>query len=86
MNLSFSRIRCAIDILRGRMPGALAMLKADDIAISTHSLGDDHWCQVTFWFGSDGHACGNAYRSVERLYEMNRVQDVDAKVRQRARI
>lgn len=68
----FTRIRCAIDILRGRLPGALAMFKARDIAISVHS-GRDNACQVIFFF-DDQRDCGNAYRAIERLYEMNRVQ------------
>jgi hypothetical protein len=73
--LSFSCIRCAIDILRGRLPGALAMLKADDISISVHSGGESgNRCQIIFWFNGDGPACGNAYRAIERIYEMNRIQ------------
>ena len=69
-----TKIRCAIDIMRGRLPGALAMLKADDISISVHS-GEKRGnrCQVIFWF-DDAGACGNAYRAVERIYEMNRLQ------------
>ncbi len=77
MNLSpIARIRTAIDILRNRMPGALAMFKAEDIAISVHHNGarDTHSCQVVFFFDHDAQACGNAYRAIERIYEMNRVQ------------
>lgn len=74
MKLDFCRIRMAIDILRGRLPGALAMLKSEETSISIHSRGSDHWCNVTFWFGRDGGACGNAYRSMERLYEIDRGQ------------
>lgn len=76
MKLSpLARIRTAIDILRGRLPGALAMFKAHDISISVHS-GDatGNRCQVIFWFDDDSRSCGNAYRAIERLYEMNRVQ------------
>lgn len=76
MHLSpLARVRTAIDILRGRLPGALAMLKAEDIAVSTHSRGEDHWNTVTFYFGRDGGACGNAYRACEQLYEFNRPPD-----------
>ncbi|MFA5897663.1 MAG: hypothetical protein WC829_00990 [Hyphomicrobium sp.] len=74
MALTFSKIRMAIDVLRGRMPGALAMLKAEDSSISIHSRGNDHWCNITFWFGRDGYSCGNAYRAMERLYEIDREQ------------
>lgn len=72
MKLDFCRIRMAIDVLRGRMPGALAMLKAEETSISVHSRGDDHWCNISFWFGRDGRSCGNAYRAMERLYEIDR--------------
>ena len=74
MRFDFCRIRMAIDVLRGRMPGALAMLKAEDTSISIHSRGNDHWCNITFWFGRDRAACGDAYRSMERLYEIDRKQ------------
>jgi hypothetical protein len=74
-----ARIRTAIDILRNRLPGALAMFKAGDISISVHS-GESRGnrCQVIFWF-DDSQSCGNAYRAIERIYQMNRVQcDLDA--------
>jgi len=73
MNLSFANIRCAIDVLRGRLPGALAMLKAEDIAISVHhnEARREHWCNVQFFFPNGGDA-SQAYRAVERLYEMDR--------------
>jgi hypothetical protein len=48
------------------------MFKARDIAISVHS-GHDNACQVIFFF-DDQRDCGNAYRAIERIYEMNRVQ------------
>ena len=71
-----ARVRTAIDILRGRLPGALAMFKAEDIAISVHhnDTKGTHACQVIFFFDHDQQACGNAYRAIERIYEMNRVQ------------
>jgi hypothetical protein len=77
----FTKIRCAIDILRGRLPGALAMFKATDISISVHSGGESgNRCQVVFWFADDSRSCGNAYRAIERIYEMNRIQcDLAAK-------
>ncbi len=70
-----ANIRCAIDIMRGRLPGALAMLKAEDIAISVHhnDVRNEHWCNVQFFF-ADGKDASRAYRAVERLYEMNRPQ------------
>ena len=49
------------------------MLKATDIAISIHHSGATHACQVVFVF-DDPDSCGNAYRAVEYIYEMNRVQ------------
>lgn len=74
-NLSvFANIRTAIDVFRGRLPGALAMLRAKDIAITTHSKGGQHWNTVTFFFDDDSRSCGNAYRACERLYEMNHPQ------------
>lgn len=75
--MTFAGLRTAIDILRNRLPGALAMLKAKDIAISVHSNNHDHWCTVTFWFDGDETSCGDAYRAIERLYEMNRSQRGD---------
>ena len=75
--MTFSGIRTAIDVLRNRLPGALAMLKAKDIAISVHGNSRNHWCTVTFWFDDDGKSCGDAYRAIERLYEMNRKQRGD---------
>ena len=58
------------------MPGALAMFKASEIAISVHhnDTRGTHVCQVVFFFDRDAAACGNAYRAIERIYEMNRVQ------------
>jgi len=75
-NLSpLANIRTAIDVLRNRMPGARAMLKAEDIAISVHhhDASGSHWCRVEFFF-RDGRDASAAYRAVERLYEMNRPQ------------
>jgi hypothetical protein len=76
-NLSFlANFRTAIDILKNRMPGALAMLKAKDIAISTHSNDKgEQWNTITFYFDHDAEAKGNAYRACERLYEFNRSQE-----------
>jgi hypothetical protein len=56
-----------------RMPGALAMMKARDIAISVHHVDarNAHWCRVEFFFDKGGDASA-AYRAVERLYEMDR--------------
>ena len=73
MNLSFANIKCAIDVLRNRMPGALAMLKAVGIGISVHHIDSKgiHYCRVEFEF-SDAASASAAYRAVERLYEMNR--------------
>lgn len=75
MRFKFANIRCAIDVLRGRLPGALAMLKAEDIAISVHHHDgrNNHWCRVEFFFRNPTEA-GNAYRAVERLYKMSRPQ------------
>ena len=72
--MTFSALRTAMDILKNRMPGALAMRKASEIGISVHSRNGNHWCTVSFYFGPDGSACGNAYRAIERLYEMDRNQ------------
>lgn len=76
-NLSvLANIRTAIDILRHRLPGALAMLKATDIAISTHSNErGEQWNTITFFFDRDARARGEAYRACERIYEFNRSQD-----------
>lgn len=81
---SLAQVKCAIDVLRGRMPGAIAMLKADRVSISIHHREPhqsstnppraSHWCEVRFHF-DDPRACGNAYRAVERLYEMDRDQN-----------
>jgi hypothetical protein len=73
MNLGFSNIRCAIDLLRNRVPGALAMLKARDIGISVHHIDarNVHYCRVEFDF-PDAASASAAYRAIERLYEMNR--------------
>jgi hypothetical protein len=75
MAWTFAAIRTAIDILNNRMPGALAMGKAREIGISVHTRAERHWCTVTFHFDHDRVACGNAYRAIERLYEMERNQD-----------
>lgn len=72
--MSFAGIRTAIDIIKNRMPGALAMLKAKEIGISIHSREGQSWCTVTFYFGRDRNASGNAYRAIERLYQMERNQ------------
>jgi hypothetical protein len=76
MNFGFSNIRCAIDVLRNRLPGALAMLKATDIGISVHHVDakNIHYCRVEFEF-PDGASASQAYRAVERLYEMTREGD-----------
>ena len=79
--LTFAKVRCAIDVLRWRLPGALAMAKARDVSISVHHRTDNktnppsesRFCQITFHFDDTGD-CGNAYRAIERLYEMDRVQ------------
>lgn len=35
---------------------------------------------IVFWFDGDSKSCGNAYRAIERLYEMNCIQtDLGAK-------
>jgi hypothetical protein len=77
MKLSFANVRCAIDILRNRMPGSLAMLKATDIGISVHHVDakNIHYCRVEFEF-PDSASASEAYRAVERLYEMTRVADL----------
>lgn len=76
-NLSIlANLQTAKDILMNRLPGALAMLKAQDIAISTHSNDrGEHWNTITFFFDGDAKAKGDAYRAIERLYEMNRSQE-----------
>jgi hypothetical protein len=76
MKFHFSNIRCAIDVLRNRMPGALAMLKATDIGISVHHVDakNIHYCRVEFEF-PDSASASAAYRAVERLYEMTRDHD-----------
>lgn len=76
MKLAFANIRCAIDVLRDRMPGALAMMKAKEIGISVHhnDASGSHWCNVQFWFDNAADASA-AYRAVERLYEMERVRE-----------
>lgn len=73
IKFAFANVRCAIDILRNRMPGALAMLKATDVGISVHhnDAKGIHYCRVEFEFPNAGSA-SSAYRAVERLYEMNR--------------
>jgi hypothetical protein len=72
--MTFSGFRTAIDILKNRMPGALAMLKAHETGISIHSRDDRYWCTVSFYFDRDQQSCSSAYRSIERLYEMDRNQ------------
>lgn len=75
-NLSpLANIRTALDVLRNRMPGALAMLRAEDIGISVHhrDASGAHWCRIDFSFTSAADA-SRAYRAVERIYEMNRPQ------------
>lgn len=76
-NLSaIANIKTATDILRHRLPGALAMLKASDIAISTHSNErGEQWNTITFFFDCDAKAKGDAYRACERIYEFNRSQE-----------
>ena len=68
MKFDFSNLRCAIDILKNRMPGALAMLKATDIGISVHHVDakNIHYCRVEFEF-PDAASASAAYRAVERL-------------------
>lgn len=70
--MTFCKLRMAIDVLRGRFPGALAMLKAEDTSISVHHKGQENWCTLHFYFGDDAKACGDAYRAMERLYEIDR--------------
>lgn len=79
--MQFSVLRSMIDILKNRMPGALAMGKARVAGISIHhsDARNDNWLTVTFEFGCDRAACGNAYRAIERLYEMDREQDEPTK-------
>lgn len=74
--MKFSVARSVIDILKNRMPGALAMGKAHVVGISIHhsSARNDNWLTVSFGFDGDRNACGNAYRAIERLYEMDRDQ------------
>lgn len=75
--MQFSVLRSMIDILKNRMPGALAMGKARVVGISIHhsEARNDNWLTVSFGFGGDRASCGNAYRAIERLYEMDREQD-----------
>lgn len=63
------RIRLATDVLRNRMPGALAMLKAEDISISSHHKGGESSCRIDFHFGTDFRACHDAYRAYARIYD-----------------
>jgi hypothetical protein len=75
--MRFDVLRSMIDILKNRMPGALAMGKANVVGISIHhsEARNDNWLTVSFGFDGDRAACGNAYRAIERLYEMDRKQD-----------
>lgn len=79
--MRFDVLRSCIDILKNRMPGALAMGKARVVGISIHhsEARNDNWLTISFGFGRDRASCGNAYRAIERLYEMDRKQDADAK-------
>ncbi len=70
----FAQIRSAIDIMRGRMPGALAMLKAKDVSVAIRHGADGSRVEVTYWFDKDMASAGNAYRACERLYEFDRKQ------------
>lgn len=75
-----AKLRCAIDVLKNRMPGALAMTRAESISISTHARhlsngAAQHSCTITFHFGSDSTSKSKAYRAIERIYEMDRVQE-----------
>ena len=73
VNFSFANIRCAIDVLRNRMPGALAMMRATDVSVLVHhSDKAGSKVQVTFWF-DNGAAASAAYPACERLYEFNRL-------------
>lgn len=73
MNLSFANIRTAIDVLRNRLPGSLAMLKATDASVLVEHAKSGSKVQVTYWF-QDGAAASTAYRACERLYEFNRLE------------
>ena len=79
--MTFSVFRSIIDILKNRTPGALAMGRARVVGISIHhsEARNDNWLTVSFGFDGDRTACGNAYRAIERLYEMDRDQDAPAK-------
>jgi len=72
--IQLSTIRCAVDILKGRLPGALAMLKARDASIAIRHTDDSASCEITFYFDRDTKSAGNAYRAIERIYEMTREQ------------
>ena len=72
--MTFSGFRTALDVLKNRLPGALAMTRATETAISVHQRDGRHWCTVSFYFDRDTQSCGNAYRAIERLYEMDRNQ------------
>lgn len=74
MRSLFAQIRTARDILANRLPAALAMLKAKDVSIATRSRGNEHWIEVYYYFDGDAKACGEAYRRVEYLYQMDRDQ------------
>ena len=79
--MRFDVLRSCIDILKNRMPGALAMGKARVVGISIHrsEAGNYNWLTVSFGFDGDRTSCGNAYLAVERLYEMDREQDAPHK-------
>lgn len=68
-------MRAAIDIMRGRLPGALAMLKARDASISIrHPADGTASCEIAFYFDHDTKAASRAYNAIERIYEMERIQ------------
>ena len=71
--MTFSSIRSAIDLLRNRLPGALAMMKASDVAVSLEHRANSNSVVVSYFFNNRAD-CGNAYRACERLYEFDRIQ------------
>lgn len=72
--MTFSLFRTIVDVFRNRLPGALVMSKATDVSIAIRSKEStrDFSCTVTFHFPDQAKA-GNAYRAIERLYQMERV-------------
>jgi len=58
----------AIDVLRNRLPGARAMLKARDVAVSVHHPSNS--VVVRFFFDSHADAA-TAYRTCEKLYDLD---------------